>query len=163
MYDEFIHINKLAAILSTMNKLLSLTIIFCLFSCKENEYRLENELVKLQIENQKLVDSLNNYKILNVSSLKMLLNTDSKILRLNEDNEINGRFFRFDKLPNYSLYVKSKFTNQKIKVSQNLTEPNFQFNYKPVSRKDTLLEIFVTMEINEKIVTFPGEVKYNVK
>ena len=121
----------------------TLLISLLLFSCS-NEEKLNQKIVELETKNKILIDSLNEITRRTISNLKVELTSET----VNKDTKINGKFLQFSKLPKYNLYRIDNLTQERKLIEQNITDPNFQFDFKPTSKSDTKINIIAEFDIN---------------
>ena len=145
-----------------MNKIIFSILFLTLFSCNNKEEKLVVEIAELKAKNKKLEETLDYRKTQEIANLQILLETNTKIKFRNE-NKIFGNFKRFAKIPEYNLYVIDNVTKQKTLVAKNLTEPNFNFDFKPKSEKDSLLRIIAEMKIDGKTIEMFGRLDFVVE
>ena len=74
---------------------------------------------------------------------------------------MNGKFLQFSKLPKYNLYRIDNLTQERKLIEQNITDPNFQFDFKPTSKSDTKINIIAEFDINGSKVIHYG--RFNFK
>ena len=134
----------------------TLLISLLLFSCS-NEERLNQKIVELETKNKILIDSLNEITRSTISNLKVELTSET----VNKDTKINGKFLQFSKLPKYNLYRIDNLTQERKLIEQNITDPNFQFDFKPTSKSDTKINIIAEFDINGSKVIHYG--RFNFK
>ena len=146
-----------------MKKIVITISILFLFSCNSNERELKNEIIKLRAENKKLTAAINYSEIKKIVSLQIALDPESVVTNVNQNNKIKGRFIRFDKMPEYDLYITNERTKERKKLFGNIKDPNFEFTYMPTSKNDTLIQISAVMEIGNKIVELPRKLNLVVK
>ena len=127
-----------------------------LFSCS-NEEKLNQKIVELETKNKILIDSLNEITRSTISNLKVELTSET----VNKDTKINGKFLQFSKLPKYKLYRIDNLTQERKLIKQNITDPNFQFDFKPTSKSDTKINIIAEFDINGSKVIHYG--RFNFK
>ena len=142
---------------NTMKKItFTLLISLLLFSCS-NEEKLNQKIVELETKNKILIDSLNEITRRTISNLKVELTSET----VNKDTKINGKFLQFSKLPKYNLYRIDNLTQERKLIEQNITDPNFQFDFKPTSKSDTKINIIAEFDINGSKVIHYG--RFNFK
>ena len=134
----------------------TLLISLSLFSCS-NEEKLNQKIVELETKNKILIDSLNEITRRTISNLKVELTSET----VNKDTKINGKFLQFSKLPKYNLYRIDNLTQERKLIEQNITDPNFQFDFKPTSKSDTKINIIAEFDINGSKVIHYG--RFNFK
>lgn len=134
----------------------TLLISLLLFSCS-NEEKLNQKIVELETKNKILIDSLNEITRSTISNLKVELTSET----VNKDTKINGKFLQFSKLPKYNLYRIDNLTQERKLIEQNITDPNFQFDFKPTSKSDTKINIIAEFDINGSKVIHYG--RFNFK
>lgn len=134
----------------------TLLISLLLFSCS-NEEKLNQKIVELETKNKILIDSLNEITRRTISNLKVELTSET----VNKDTKINGKFLQFSKLPKYNLYRIDNLTQERKLIEQNITDPNFQFDFKPTSKSDTKINIIAEFDINGSKVIHYG--RFNFK
>ena len=134
----------------------TLLISLLLFSCS-NEEKLNQKIVELETKNKILIDSLNEITRSTISNLKVELTSET----VNKDTKINGKFLQFSKLPKYKLYRIDNLTQERKLIKQNITDPNFQFDFKPTSKSDTKINIIAEFDINGSKVIHYG--RFNFK
>ena len=134
----------------------TLLISLLLFSCS-NEEKLNQKIVELETKNKILIDSLNEITRSTISNLKVELTSET----VNKDTKINGKFLQFSKLPKYNLYRIDNLTQERKLIKQNITDPNFQFDFKPTSKSDTKINIIAEFDINGSKVIHYG--RFNFK
>ena len=134
----------------------TLLISLLLFSCS-NEEKLNQKIVELETKNKILIDSLNEITRSTISNLKVELTSET----VNKDTKINGKFLQFSKLPKYKLYRIDNLTLERKLIKQNITDPNFQFDFKPTSKSDTKINIIAEFDINGSKVIHYG--RFNFK
>ena len=134
----------------------TLLISLLLFSCS-NEEKLNQKIVELETKNKILIDSLNEITRSTISNLKVELTSET----VNKDTKINGKFLQFSKLPKYKLYRIDNLTQERKLIEQNITDPNFQFDFKPTSKSDTKINIIAEFDINGSKVIHYG--RFNFK
>lgn len=127
-----------------------------MFSCS-NEEKLNQKIVELETKNKILIDSLNEITRRTISNLKVELTSET----VNKDTKINGKFLQFSKLPKYNLYRIDNLTQERKLIEQNITDPNFQFDFKPTSKSDTKINIIAEFDINGSKVIHYG--RFNFK
>lgn len=142
---------------NTMKKItFTLLISLSLFSCS-NEEKLNQKIVELETKNKILIDSLNEITRSTISNLKVELTSET----VNKDTKINGKFLQFSKLPKYNLYRIDNLTQERKLIEQNITDPNFQFDFKPTSKSDTKINIIAEFDVNGSKVIHYG--RFNFK
>ena len=134
----------------------TLLISLLLFSCS-NEEKLNQKIVELETKNKILIDSLNEITRSTISNLKVELTSET----VNKDTKINGKFLQFSKLPKYKLYRIDNLTQERKLIKQNITDPNFQFDFKPTSKSDTKINIIAEFDVNGSKVIHYG--RFNFK
>ena len=139
-----------------MKKIIFTLLISLLFSCS-NEEKLNQKIVELETKNKILIDSLNEITRRTISNLKVELTSET----VNKDTKINGKFLQFSKLPKYNLYRIDNLTQERKLIEQNITDPNFQFDFKPTSKSDTKINIIAEFDINGSKVIHYG--RFNFK
>lgn len=139
-----------------MNKITFTLLISLLFSCN-NEEKLNQKIVELEKKNKILIDSLNEITRSTISNLKVELTSET----VNKDTKIYGKFLQFSKLPKYNLYIIDNLTQERKLIEQNITDPDFQFDFKATSKSDTNINIIAEFDINGSKVTHYG--RFNFK
>ena len=141
-----------------MKKITLILLIFStLFSCN-NEEKLNKKIIELEAKNKILNDSFN----------KMMQNAieQSKVKLTSETNDnsikINGQWLQFSKLPKYNLYKIDNLKQGKKLIAENLTDPDFQFDFKPMSKSDSIVLVIAEFDINGfKIIKY-GRLNFRV-
>jgi hypothetical protein len=139
-------------------KKFSITLLISLlfFSCS-NEEKLNQKIIELETKNKILTDSLNEINRSIISNLIVELTSET----VNKDTKINGKFLQFSKLPKYNLYRIDNLTQERKLIEQNITDPNFQFDFKQTSKNDTKINIIAEFDINGSKVVHYG--RFNFK
>ncbi|PKB15275.1 hypothetical protein [Flavobacterium sp. 5] len=145
-----------------MKKILFPILFLILFSCNNKDEKLVAEIAELKAKNKKLEETLDYRKSKEIENLQMLLEPKTKI-KFRNGNKISGSFTRFEKIPEYNLYVIDNITKQKTLVAKNLTEPNFNFDFKPKTEKDSLLRVITEMKIDGKTIEMFGRLDFVVE
>ena len=138
-----------------MKKIIFTLLISLLFSCS-NEEKLNQKIVELETKNKILTDSLNEITKSTISNLKVELTSET----VNMDTKINGRFLHFSKLPKYKLYRIDNLTQERKLIKENITDPNFQFDFKPSSKSDTKINIIAEFDFNGSKITHYGRLNF---
>lgn len=133
----------------------TLLISLLLFSCS-NEEKLNQKIVELETKNKILIDSLNEITKSTILNLKVELTSKT----VNKDTKINGKFLQFSKLPKYNLYIIDNLSQERKLIEQNITDPYFQFDFKPTSKSDTNINIIAEFDINSSKVTHYGRLNF---
>ncbi len=134
-----------------MKKYIFISLIsLILFSCG-NEENLNKKIIELETKSKKLNDSLIKMKKDAILNLKLDLTSQ----KINNNVKINGKFVELSKLPKYNVYEISKLNQRKV-IAQNLTNPDFQYNFESSSiESDSIINIIIEFDINgSKIVQF---------
>ncbi len=133
----------------------TLLISLLLFSCS-NEEKLNQKIVELETKNKILTDSINEITKSTISNLKVELTSET----VNMDTKINGKFLQFSKLPKYNLYRIDNLTQERKLLKQNITDPNFQFDFKPSSKSDTKINIIAEFDFNGSKIIHYGRINF---
>lgn len=138
-------------------KKFSITLLISLlfFSCS-NEEKLNQKIIELETKNKILTDSLNEINRSIISNLIVELTSET----VNKDTKINGKFLQFSKLPKYNLYRIDNLTQERKLIEQNITDPNFQFDFKQTSKNDTKINIIAEFDINGSKVVHYGRLNF---
>ncbi len=135
---------------------ITLLISLLFFSCS-NEEKLNQKIIELETKNKILTDSLNEINRSIISNLIVELTSET----VNKDTKINGKFLQFSKLPKYNLYKIDNLTQERKLIEQNITDPNFQFDFKQTAKNDTKINIIAEFDINGSKVVHYG--RFNFK
>ena len=132
-----------------------------LISCNEDEQNLKKQISELKVENEKLKVLLSSKTNQDIVNLQLQLNSETTKWKPNKNYKISGKFVRFEKLPLYDLYILGK--NERKLIAKNLTDPNFEFDFKPELENDGVLRVIAQIKIGTNDIQQIGRLDYTVQ